>query len=44
LVADFSELATKGSKKLSLSLHKKPKELSSAVLQESEVEYILKRQ
>jgi hypothetical protein len=44
VVADFSELATKGSKKLSLSLHKKPKELSSAVLQESEVEYILKRQ
>ena len=43
VVADFGKLGDNSSKKIDLELNKKSKELSSALLQKTNVEYILKR-
>lgn len=44
VVADFANIKDNNTKKLTLNLSKKPKKLASAILQETEVEYILKRE
>ncbi|MFS4491482.1 YbbR-like domain-containing protein [Maribacter sp. 2308TA10-17] len=43
VIADFKRIRKTKSKKIPLILEKKPETLSSAILQEKEVEYILKR-
>lgn len=44
VIADFGKVQNKKTKKLALRLNKKPEKLSDAVLQETQVEYILKRE
>jgi hypothetical protein len=44
VVADFANAKSNKSKKLVLNLRKKPEELASASLEETQVEYILKRE
>lgn len=44
VVADFGKVKNLNSKKLALGLRKKSDKISSAILQETEVEYILKRE
>lgn len=44
VIADFEKGRKRKSKKISLVLHKKPEKLSAAIVQEKEVEYILKRE
>jgi len=44
VVADFMEIKSNHSKKIALRINKTPESLSSAVLQESEVEYLVKRE
>ena len=44
MVADFNKLGNSRSKNIQLVLETKPESLSSAILQEKEVEYILKRE
>jgi YbbR domain-containing protein len=44
VVADFNKLGNSRSKNIQLVLETKPESLSSAILQEKEVEYILKRE
>lgn len=43
VVADFNKMQNNRSKQIALKLNQKPEDLSSAVLQETRVEYILKR-
>ncbi len=43
VVADYNELRNNNAKKLSLKLRKKPAKLYSAILEETAVEFILKR-
>ena len=44
IVADFDKLKNSRSKRIALRLNKKPEQLSSVVLQETDVEFILKRE